>query len=172
VVRSRLHHPPSSHCEPIPVVAPFRVGTATRNARHCGAGPDLMITQIDKLVGCQRYRLVEQEDRYRVRAANLARRASEGNATIESASEAEIEGGVGGRPGDLRDCAGAISQPAGAIRKGLWVVAGLGLDERGAHSMPSSLSFEYSSWRFMPRARAASALFHLARSSARRIIRR
>jgi hypothetical protein len=33
---------------------------------------------------CQRYRLAEQEDRYRVRAANLARLASGGNATNES----------------------------------------------------------------------------------------
>jgi len=51
---------------------------------------------------CQRYRLAEQEDRYRVRAANLARLASEENATTES----------GRRSGD-----------AGLVRRGKWLGA-------------------------------------------------
>src|SRR5713226_7107106 len=51
---------------------------------------------------CQRYRLAEQEDRYRVHAANLARLASEENATTES----------GRRSGD-----------AGLVRRGKWLGA-------------------------------------------------
>jgi hypothetical protein len=57
---------------------------------------------------CQRYRLVDQEDWYRVRAANLARRARGANATNESGGEAEIAGGAGVRRGaatrSLRSC--------------------------------------------------------------------